>query len=116
PALPKCACVFRIAHFRTPAHGLRQHGCGNPVWCALQKTPYERAANAEAHHHKLINTEMIDQTKLIVGIGLPRPVDLDGTNRLATGGIAQIRRDTTVFSLELLNRVERRVTGEEADR
>src|SRR2546422_9763034 len=35
PALPKCAWVLRVAHLRTPAHGLRQHGCGNASGCAL---------------------------------------------------------------------------------
>ena len=50
PARPECARVLTVAHLRTPAHRLRQHGCGNASGCALQKTPDEGAANAETHH------------------------------------------------------------------
>src|SRR5258705_13879613 len=49
-------------------------------------------------------------------MGFPGPVDFDRTSRLAVGGVAQVRRDTAVFALELLDRVERRVAGEEANR
>src|SRR4051812_11772014 len=59
---------------------------------------------------------MIDQPKLIVGIGFPRSVDFERTGRLAARRVAQVRSDTAVFALELLDRVERRVAGEEADR
>src|SRR5215813_8747411 len=115
PALPKCAWVLRVAHLRTPAHGLRQHGCGNATRCALQKTPDEGAANAEAHYRELVDPKMIHQPELIVGIGFPWPVDFHRTSRLAAGGVAQVRRDAAIFSLELLDGVERRVAGEEAN-
>jgi hypothetical protein len=45
--------------------------------CALQKAPDERAANAETHHKELVDLQLIYQTKLVVGIGFPRPIDLD---------------------------------------
>ena len=34
---------------------------------------------------------MIHQTDMIVGIGVPRPVDLERAGRLAALGVAQIR-------------------------
>src|SRR5436309_11681158 len=56
---------------------------------------------------------MIHQAELVVGIGCPRPVDLDRAGGLAAGGVAQVRRDAAILSLELLNGVEGRVAGEE---
>src|SRR6266851_783312 len=56
---------------------------------------------------------MIHQAELVVGIGFPRPVDLDRAGGLAAGGVAQVRRDAAILSLELLNGVEGRVAGEE---
>src|ERR1700693_1964972 len=56
---------------------------------------------------------MIHQADLVVGVGIPRPVNLDGTGGLAAGGIAQVRRDAAILSLELLNGVEGRVAAEE---
>src|SRR5579864_179647 len=56
---------------------------------------------------------MIHQTNLVVGVGFPRPVDLDRAGGLATGGVAQVRCDAAILSLELLNGVEGRVASEE---
>src|ERR1700724_486132 len=49
---------------------------------------------------------------MVVGVGVPWPVGLERTRRLAALGIAQIRRDNPVFPLELVERVER--VGREA--
>src|SRR5580692_11287619 len=56
---------------------------------------------------------MIHQTELVVGVGIPRPVDLDRAGGLAAGGVAQVRCDAAILSLELLSGVEGRVAGEE---
>src|ERR1700674_1566282 len=56
---------------------------------------------------------MIHQAELVVGVGFPRPVDLDRAGGLAAGGVAQVRCDAAILSLELLNGVEGRVAGEE---
>src|SRR5260221_4653525 len=56
---------------------------------------------------------MIHETDLLVGVGFPRPVDLDRAGSLATGGVAQVRCDAAILSLELLNGVEGRGAGEE---
>src|SRR5271170_6457352 len=56
---------------------------------------------------------MIHQTELVVGVGFPRPVDLDRASGLAAGGVAQVRCDAAILSFELLNRVEGRIAAEE---
>src|SRR6202047_2799103 len=58
---------------------------------------------------------MIHQADLVVGVGFPRPVDLDWAGGLAAGGVAQVRCNAAILSLELLNGVEGRVAGEEGD-
>src|SRR5580704_7927660 len=58
---------------------------------------------------------MIHQADLVVGVGFPRPVDLDRAGGLAAGGVAQVSCDAAILSLELLNGVEGRVAGEEGN-
>ena len=98
--------VEQVAHLRTRPAGLRQHGRDDPVGRALQQVPDEGAADAEAHHHELVDAQVIHQTELVVGVGVPGPVDLERAGGLAAVGIAQVRRDAAVLSLELLDRVE----------
>jgi hypothetical protein len=50
--------------------------------------------------------EMIHQAELVVGVGLPGPIDFDRAGRLAGDGVAQVRRDAAILPLELLDRVE----------
>jgi len=42
---------------------------------------------------------MIHQAKLVVGVGIPRPVDFDGPGRFAGGGVTQVRRDAAILPL-----------------
>ena len=79
------------------------------------RTPDEWTADAEAHHCELINAQMIHQPELIVGMRFPRPADLDGTSRLPVWGVSEVCCDAAVFPFELLDRVEGRIAGEEAD-
>src|ERR1700686_3085955 len=50
---------------------------------------------------------MIHQTEMVIGISIPRPVDLERAGGLAAIGVAQVREDAAVLSLELLDRVKR---------
>ena len=50
--------------------------------------------------------QMIHQAELVVGVGLPGPINLDRAGGLASGCVAQVRRDAAVLSLELLNWVK----------
>src|SRR5262245_36440933 len=50
---------------------------------------------------------MIHQAEMIVGVGVPWPVDLKRAGGLAAVGVAQIRKYATEFALELFDRIER---------
>ena len=54
---------------------------------------------------------MIHQAEMVVGVGIPRPVDLERAGGLAAIGVAQVRRDAAVLALELLDRVEGRAAA-----
>ena len=74
PALPKCAWVRRVAHLRTPAHGLCHDSAGNTIRCALQKTPdIRRPPMQKPITMNLSMPRLIHQAELVVGIGFPRP-------------------------------------------
>ncbi len=49
---------------------------------------------------------MIHQADVVIGVGIPRPVDLERAGGLAFVGVAQVRRDAAVLCLELLDRVK----------
>ena len=100
--------VEQVGHLRAEAAGLRQHGGDHAVGRALDQVPDERAADAEAQHHELVDAEVIHQAEVVVGVGVPRPVDLERAGGLAAIGVAQVRRDAAVLALELLHGVERR--------
>ena len=53
--------------------------------------------------------QVIHQAEVVVGVGVPRPVDLERAGGLAAVGVAQVRRDAAVLALELLDRVEGRL-------
>src|SRR5882672_12216025 len=44
---------------------------------------------------------------MVVGVGIPRSVDLEWPGGLATIGVAQVRENAAVLALELLDRIER---------
>src|SRR5207247_1393655 len=74
------------------------------------------AANAEAHHHELLDAEVIHQTELVIGVRIPRPIDLERAGGLAAVGVAQVRCDAAVLSFELLDRIEGIATVQAGDR
>src|SRR6478736_8095624 len=53
---------------------------------------------------------------MVVGVCIPRPVDLERAGGVAATRVAQVRRDAAVLPLELLDRVKRRTAGEAGDR
>ena len=106
PRLPEYAWVLRVAHLGPPAHRLRQHRRDHSIGRTLQEIPDERAADAEPHHHELVDPQMIHQGELVVGVGVPRPIDFNRAGGLAGRGVAEVRGDAAILSLELLDRVE----------
>ena len=73
----------------------------------LQQVPDERAADAEAHHHELVDAQMVHQAELVIGVGIPRAVDLERAGGFAADGVPEIRHDAAVLALELVDRIER---------
>src|SRR5580765_6353492 len=53
---------------------------------------------------------------MVVGVCIPRPVDLERAGGVAATSVAQVRRDAAVLPIELLDRVKRRTAGEAGDR
>src|SRR4029077_8186866 len=53
---------------------------------------------------------------MVIGIGIPRPVDLERAGRLTAIGVAQVGEDAAVFSLELFDRIKRSAAFQEGDR
>jgi len=49
---------------------------------------------------------MIHHAEMIVGIRIPRPVDLERARGLAGVGVPEVGRDAAILSLELLDRIE----------
>src|SRR5262249_13556432 len=94
-------------HLRPESNRLCRHGGDNTIRCSLQQIPDERAANAEAQNHELVDAQVIHETKMVVRVGIPRPVDLKRPGRLAAIGVSQIRENAAILVLELLDRVER---------
>jgi hypothetical protein len=54
---------------------------------------------------------MIQQTEMVIGVGIPRPIDLERAGGFAAIGVAQVREDAAVLSLELLDRIIRARRG-----
>ena len=101
------AVVKERGHLRAEPDRLRQHGRDHAIGRPLQKVPDKWAANAEAHHHKLVDAQMVHQTELVVCVCIPGPVDLQRPRGLTGIGIAQVRRNAAVLALELPEAVKR---------
>ena len=118
PAFAQCrgpaldvVVIEQGGHRRPEAARLRRHRRDDAPSCALQQIPDERAADAVAQRHEFANTEMVQEAEHVVGVGIPRPVDLERAGGLPAIRIAQIEGDAAVFVLELGGRVERRGGG-----
>jgi hypothetical protein len=57
---------------------------------------------------------MIHQAELVIGVGIPGTVDLKRAAGLTGIGVAQVESDAAVLRLELLDRVEGRITAGDA--
>src|SRR5438105_4952464 len=57
------AFVHEAWHLRPEPNGLRRYGCDNTIGRPLQEVPDERATNAEAQRHELVDAQVIHQTE-----------------------------------------------------
>src|SRR5262245_49308804 len=53
---------------------------------------------------------------MVIGIGIPRPIDLERAGGLTAVGVAHVREDAAVFSLELFDRIKRSAAFQAGDR
>src|SRR5204862_2621928 len=67
-------------------------------------------------HHELLDAEMVHQADMVVGEGIPRPVDLEWPRRLPGIGIAQVGSDAAEGIAEFLQCAERMRGVESGDR
>src|SRR4029450_12300471 len=74
--------VHDVGHLGPEPDGLRRHARDDAIRRPLDQVPDERAANTEAKHHELVDAQMIHQTDMVVGVRIPRPVDLERAGRL----------------------------------
>ena len=65
-----------------------------------------RPADAEAHDQKLLDAEVVHQPKVVIGMGVPGPVNLKRAARLPWVSVAQVNTDTTEILFVSLHRVE----------
>src|SRR6266404_2308123 len=105
-----------VGQLRPESARLRQHSSDDTVGCPLQKVPNQRTADAEAHHHELVDPQVIHQTNMVIGLGIPRPIELERAGSLPAIGVAHIREDAAVFSLELFDRIKRSAAHQAGDR
>src|SRR5437763_11041280 len=105
-----------VGQLRPESARLRQHGSDDTVGCPLQKVPNQRTTNTEAHYQELVDPQVIHQTDMVIGIGIPRSIDLERAGRLPAIGVAHIREDAAIFSLELFDRIKRSAAHQAGDR
>src|SRR5438105_10067800 len=105
-----------VGQLRPESARLRQHGSDDTVGCPLQKVPNQRTTNTEADYQELVDPQVIHQTDMVIAIGIPRPVDLERAGGLTAIGVAHVREDAAVFSLELFDRIKRSAALQEGDR
>src|SRR5262245_4365912 len=83
------------------------HHRGHPaVGRALEQLPDERAPDAVTEHEELVDAEVVHEAELIVGVGVPGPIDLERAGRLPGERVAQVHGDAAEVVLELLHCVE----------
>src|SRR5256886_10559930 len=79
--------VEQIAHLRARSARLRQHRRNDTIGRPSQQVPDQGTADAKSQHHELVDAQMIHQAKLIVGVGIPRPLDLERAGGLTSIGV-----------------------------
>src|SRR5256885_7298233 len=89
-----------VGQLRPESARLRQHGSDDTVGCPLQKVPNQRTTDAEAHHHELVDPQVIHQTDMVIGIGIPRPIDLERAGGLTAIGVAHVRSEEHTSELQ----------------
>ena len=64
------------------------HATNVELRSALDQLPDERAPDAVADHHEAPDAQVIHEGEVVVGIGVPRPIELERPGRLAARRVA----------------------------
>src|SRR5262249_60573161 len=83
------AVVVHGIRFSPKAYGLRDDRGDDALRRALDQLPDERPTDAVADHHEAPDTQVIHEGEVIVGIGVPGPIDLARPGGLAARRVAQ---------------------------
>src|SRR5215470_9824676 len=95
------AVVHDIGRLWPEPYRLRRYGRDDTIGSPLQKVPDEWTTDAESENHELVDSEVIHQSEMVIGKGIPRPIDLERAGGLTAISVAQVREDATVLALEL---------------
>src|SRR5262245_3846937 len=100
--------VEQVGDLGSEPAGLHHRGRDDALRSPPNEIVNHRPADAEAHDHELADAEVVHQSELVVGVGVPGAIDLQGTAGLARVGVAQIGADTAKVVLVPFHRVEGR--------
>ena len=67
-------------------------------------------------HHEPLDAEVIHEAEVVVGVGVPGPVDLERAGGLAARRVTQVGRNAAILAFELVDGIERRVLHCPGDR
>ncbi len=76
--------------FRIDPARLRMHRRDDAPGHVLHQVPDERIADAEAHHEKLVDAQVIEHAELVSGVRVPGLLEIERTGGLAAVRVAQV--------------------------
>ncbi len=100
--------VKEIGHLGPGAARLHHRGGHDAVRGPLDEVVDHGPADAEAHDQELPDAQMVHQPQLVVGVGVPGAVDLEGAAGLAGVGVAEVGADAPEVVPVALHGVEGR--------
>src|SRR5262249_44915871 len=98
--------VQRVRQLWPESDRLRRNSRDDAIGRALDEIPDKGSRDAEAEDHELVDPQVIHQTDVVVGVRIPRTIDLERAGRL-TGRVAQVSVNTAELVLERLDSAKR---------
>jgi len=86
-AIVDVVLVKKVGCLRTQAARLRKHSGNDATVRPLQEIPDKGAADAEAHHQKLVDLQMIHRAELIVSLSILGALAFERSRGLAAIGV-----------------------------
>ena len=76
--------LVEVAGVFTESARLRQHGSDDTVGTTWEKLQPKRTTNASPSP-RIVDSQVIHQTDMVIGIGIPRPIDVERRKTPAIG-------------------------------